>query len=443
MGDLARSSTALLTDQYELTMVQAALESGKADRQCLFEVFGRHLPPGRRYGVVAGTGRVLEALKEFTFGPDELGFLKSAGILNATTLDWLESYEFTGDIRGYAEGDMYFPNSPILTVKAPFAQAVVLETLILSIMNYDTAVASAASRMSRAAGTRPCADMGSRRTSEHAAVAAARAAVIAGFASTSNLEAGRTYGLNTIGTAAHAFTLLHDSEREAFAAQVKALGTNTVLLLDTYDVDEALTTAIDIAGPNLGGVRIDSGDLGIQAAEVREKLDALGATNTKITVTSDLDEYAIASLRATPTDYYGVGTRLVTGSGFPTAHLVYKLVAHSDDGTQWTAVHKKSTGKTSHGGFKQPVRALEGGVATEEAIGIPTLPAEVADGRPLHVDLVRGGQILDGFTGHDGVMRAREHYHACISELPRTAHRLQDGESAIPTVFYTEARTRG
>lgn len=436
MSDLTRQSTALLTDQYELTMVQAALESGRADRTCLFEVFGRRLPPGRRYGVVAGTGRFLEALENFTFGPDELAFLKSANILDDTTLDWLESYTFTGNIRGYAEGDMYFPHSPILTVEATFAQAVVLETLILSIMNYDTAVASAASRMSRAAGNRPCADMGSRRTQEYAAVGAARAAVIAGFASTSNLEAGRRYGLRTIGTAAHAFTLLHDTEREAFDAQVKALGKDTVLLLDTYDVDEALTTAIEVAGTELGGVRIDSGDLGIQATEVREKLDALGATNTKITVTSDLDEYAIASLRATPTDSYGVGTRLVTGSGSPTANLVYKLVARSDNGEDWVSVEKKSAGKGSHGGFKQAVRALEGGVATEEAIGVPTLPEEVSSGRPLTVDLVVDGQIVDGFTGPEGVERARAHYHDCIRELPRTAHRLQDGEPAIPTVYY-------
>lgn len=436
MSDLTRQSTALLTDHYELTMVQAALESGRADRTCLFEVFGRRLPPGRRYGVVAGTGRFLEALENFTFGPDELAFLKSANILDETTLDWLESYTFTGNIRGYAEGDMYFPHSPILTVEAPFAQAVVLETLILSILNYDTAVASAASRMSRAAGSRPCADMGSRRTQEYAAVGAARAAVIAGFSSTSNLEAGRRYGLKTIGTAAHAFTLLHNTEREAFDAQVKALGKDTVLLLDTYDVDEALKTAIDVAGPELGGVRIDSGDLGIQATEVREKLDALGATNTKITVTSDLDEYAIAALRATPTDSYGVGTRLVTGSGSPTANLVYKLVARSDNGEDWVSVAKKSAGKGSHGGFKQAVRALEGGVATEEAIGVPTLPEEVSSGRPLTVDLVVDGQIVDGYTGPEGVERARAHYHDCIRELPRTAHRLQDGEPAIPTVYY-------
>lgn len=437
MSDLARTSTAFLTDQYELTMVQGALESGAAERHCIFEVFGRSLPPGRRYGVVAGTGRVLEALENFRFGPSELAFLKNAKIVSDSTLDWLEDFTFSGHIRGYAEGDMYFPQSPILTVEAPFAHAVLLETLILSIMNYDTAVASAASRMSRAAGDRPCADMGSRRAHEYAAVAAARAAVIAGFASTSNLEAGRRYGLKTIGTAAHAFTLLHDTERAAFAAQVKALGTNTVLLLDTYDVDEALATAIDVAGPTLGGVRLDSGDLGIQAAEVREKLDALGATGTTITVTSDLDEYAIASLRSAPADAYGVGTRLVTGSGSPTARLVYKLVAHSDDGENFTPVGKKSKGKASVGGRKQPVRALEEGVATEEAIGVPTLPAEVSDGRALTVDLMIDGTPVPGFTGPEGVERARAHYEHAIAELPRTAHRLQDGEPAIPTVYYS------
>lgn len=432
-----RPSTALLTDHYELTMLQAALDSGTAHRQSIFEAFGRHLPAGRRYGVVAGTGRILEMLADFRFTAAELRFLESTHVVDSTTLDWLADFRFSGDIRGYAEGEVYFPGSPLLTVESTFAEAVVLETMILSALNYDSAVASAASRMSRVAGTRPCVDMGSRRTHEQSAIAAARATVVAGFASTSNLEAGRRYGLTTVGTAAHSFTLIHDTEREAFEAQVRSLGTDTILLLDTYDVDQALTTAIEVAGTNLGGVRLDSGDLGIQAAEVREKLDALGALNTRITVTSDLDEYAIAGLAAAPVDAYGVGTRVVTGSGAPTASLVYKLVAHSSESGDWVSVQKKASGKSSTGGMKEAARIIDGSIAVEEAIGIPhlELPDDL-EARPLQVPMVTTGEIDDSFTGPEGVRRARERHAASMAELPRTAHRLQAGEPAIPTVFY-------
>src|SRR5690606_15583465 len=165
---------------------------------------------------------------------------------------------FSGNVWGYGEGECFFPNSPVLVVEGTFAEAVLLETLVLSILNFDSAIASAASRMTVAAEGRPCIEMGSRRTHEWAAVAAARAAYIAGFTSTSNLEAGRTYGVPTRGTSAHAFTLLHDSERDAFTAQVTSLGKGTTLLVDTYDVAAAVALGVEIAGPELGAVRLDS-----------------------------------------------------------------------------------------------------------------------------------------------------------------------------------------
>ncbi|GAA3134595.1 hypothetical protein GCM10020001_066530 [Nonomuraea salmonea] len=293
-------STALLTDHYELTMLQAALRSGAAHRRAVFEVFARHLPGGRRYGVVAGTGRVLDELEHFRFGDNELTFLRDHHVVDEATLAFLADYRFSGNIYGYLEGDLYFPASPIMVVEGTFAEAVLLETLTLSILNHDCAIASAASRMTNAAGKRPIIEMGSRRTHEHAAVAAARASYIAGFASTSNLMAGHLYGVPTAGTAAHAFTLLHDSERDAFQAQIASLGPETTLLVDTYDVAEAVRTAVELAGPKLGAVRIDSGDLAAAAQEVREQLDSLGAFDTRILVTSDLDEYAIAALAAAP-----------------------------------------------------------------------------------------------------------------------------------------------
>ena len=189
----------------------------------MFEAFARRLPDGRRYGIVAGTGRLLEGIANFRFGEPELDFLRRTKVVNDQTLEYLADYSFSGDIWGYPEGEAYFPNSPILIVESTFAEACILETYLLSVLNHDCAIASAASRMISAAGNRPCIEMGSRRTHEEAAAAAARAAVIAGFDSTSNLEAGLRYGLKTVGTAAHSFTLLHDTEREAFEAQIAAL----------------------------------------------------------------------------------------------------------------------------------------------------------------------------------------------------------------------------
>lgn len=293
-------STALFTDQYELTMLQAALKAGTAERRSVFEVFTRRLPEGRRYGVVAGTGRVLDAVENFRFDEGQLGFLREQRIVDEETLAWLADYRFTGDIWGYPEGEVYFPGSPILRVEGSFAECVLLETVMLSILNHDSAIAAAASRMASAAGERPLIEMGARRTHELAAVAAARAAYVGGFATTSDLAAGFRYGIPTVGTSAHAFTLLHDHERDAFQAQVDTLGPGTTLLVDTYDVAEAVRTAVEVAGPELGAVRIDSGDLLLVAHRVRQQLDELGATRTRIVVTSDLDEYAIASLAAAP-----------------------------------------------------------------------------------------------------------------------------------------------
>ena len=233
---MTTQSTALLTDHYELTMLQAALASGTAHRRAVFELFPRRLPEGRRYGVVAGVGRALDAIERFTFDNEVVDVLREHGVVDEPTLDWLAGYRFDGDVWGYAEGETYFPYSPLMVVESTFAEAVLLETLLLSILNHDSAIASAASRMTWAAGDRPCIEMGSRRTHEEAAVAAARAAYIAGFVTTSNLAARQRYGVPTAGTSAHSFTLLHDTEKDAFTAQVTSLGRGTTLLVDTYDV---------------------------------------------------------------------------------------------------------------------------------------------------------------------------------------------------------------
>src|SRR6202451_3050195 len=368
----ALPGTALLTDQYELTMLQGSLRSGAAHRRAIFEVFARHLPHGRRYGVVAGTGRLLDAIERFRFSRADLDFLGDAGIVDSPTLAFLESYRFSGNVWGYSEGDCYFPGSPIVVVEGTFAEAVLLETVTLSILNHDCAIASAASRMVTAAGDRPLIEMGSRRAHERAAGARAPGGYIAGFASTSNLRARYEHGIPSAGTSAHAFTLVHDSERHAFQTQLEALGKDTTLLVDTSGVPRAVRTAVEMAGPELGAVRIDSGDLPVLARQVRALLDSLGALKTKIILTGDLDEYSIAALGAVPVDGYGVGTSLVTGSGAPTAALVYKLVARASSGAEGgelVPVAKRSVGKPGRGGRKWAFRQFdEDGVASAELI---------------------------------------------------------------------------
>nr|WP_203643374.1 nicotinate phosphoribosyltransferase [Streptomyces sp. SID14478] len=428
-------STALFTDHYELTMLQAALHGGTADRHSVFEVFTRRLPEGRRYGVVAGTGRVLDAVEDFRFDADVLDFLRERDVVDEPTLAWLADYRFSGDIWGYPEGEVYFPGSPILRVEGSFAECVLLETVILSILNHDSAIAAAASRMASAAGERPLIEMGARRTHELAAVAASRAAYVGGFATTSDLAAGFRYGIPTVGTSAHAFTLLHDSERDAFRAQVDSLGEGTTLLVDTYDVQEAVRTAVEVAGPELGAVRIDSGDLLLVAHRVRQQLDELGARDTKIVVTSDLDEYAIASLAAAPVDAYGVGTQLVTGSGHPTCSMVYKLVARAesaDPKAPLVAVAKKSAGgKTSVGGRKWAARRLDrDGAAEAEVVGTGAVPEALAD-RQLLVELVKGGEVVS----REPLDAVRERHIAARDGLPLSATQLSRGEAVIPTEY--------
>jgi nicotinate phosphoribosyltransferase len=440
----AQGSTALLTDRYELTMLQAALADGTAHRHSVFEVFTRRLPPGRRYGVLAGTGRVLEALADFRFGEAELEWLQAEKVVDDATLEYLADYRFTGDIAGYAEGEVFFPRSPVMVVEGTFAECVLLETLILSVLNFDSAVASAASRMTSAAVDRPVLEMGSRRAHEHAAVAAARAAVVAGFAGTSNLEAGRRWGLPTIGTAAHAFILLHDDEATAFTSQVASQGKGTTLLVDTYDVRRGVEAAIAAAGPQLGAVRLDSGDLLYLAREVRRQLDSLGATSTRIVVTSDLDEHAIAALAAAPVDAYGVGTSVVTGSGAPTCGMVYKLVARAGDDGVLQPVSKASALKTSSGGRKNAARRLDAEGRAEAEVVITGRDGEVAAWSPeeqglraLHVPLVIGGAVDTRWCGTHGVHTAQERHRLSRAELPRGARRLSADEPAVPTETVT------
>jgi nicotinate phosphoribosyltransferase len=417
--------TALYTDRYELTMVQAALRSGTATRRCVFEVFARRLPAGRRYGVLAGVERVAEAITSFRFGDVELSYL--APLLDAATCEFLAGYRFTGDVDAFREGELWFPGSPVLSVSATFAEAVMLETVVLSILNFDSAVAAAASRIAFAAGDRGLAEMGSRRVHEEAAVAAARAAYVGGVRTTSNLEAGRRYGIPTMGTSAHAFVLAHGDEKEAFAAQVAALGAATTLLVDTFDIEQGIRNAVTVAGPELGAIRIDSGDLGAEASRARALLDELGCERTRILVSGDVDEWTIAALADAPVDAFGVGTSVVTGSGSPTAGLIYKLVERDGE-----PVQKRSVGKATRGGRKYAWRVLEaeGGRARHDVVRTADEPPP-GPHRPLQVPLLRGGEIvhrppLDEIAAHHDLARA---------ELGPVRAGIEPGPPALEVVF--------
>ncbi|GAB4076463.1 nicotinate phosphoribosyltransferase [Nostocoides australiense] len=417
----AGASPGMLTDRYELTMYSSFVEDGSVDNHSVFEAFARRLPPGRRYGLLAGLGRLIPMIAGFGFTDDELAFLQATGAITARAADRLANFRFSGDITAYPEGETYVPGSPVLTAEGPLGECLLLETLVLSVLNHDIAVASAAARMVTAARGRPIIEMGSRRTHEQAAIAAARAAYLAGFDTTSNLAAGHLHGIPAVGTVAHAFILAHDSERDAFASQVAALGAGTTLLVDTFDIEQGIRTAVEVAGPELGGIRIDSGDLDVESRRARTLLDELGATKTRIVVTSDLDEYVITALGAAPIDGFGVGTRVVTGSGHPTAGMVYKLVAVSDrPGAEapLRPVAKKASGKGSAGGRKTAYRLPDGSEHFRLDGVIPD------GGRPVQVPVIRGGEMVH----EPSLAEVRAHAAAALAALPPSAHEVADGE---------------
>lgn len=430
--------TALLTDHYELTMLRSFVADGMAHAPATFEAFARRLPRGRRFGLLLGTGRLLELIRDFTFAAEEVDWLLDRGIVDDATAAYLAAFRFSGSIRGYREGDLYLPHSPVLTVDAPLGEALLLETLILSVLNHDTAVGSAAARMVLAAGGAGLIEMGSRRTHERSAVAAARAAYVAGFDTSSNLRAGFDFGVPTAGTAAHAFVLAYPGEAEAFAAQVAQNGPSTTLLIDTYDTAEGVRRAIAAGGRELGAVRIDSGDLGDEARAARSALDRAGSTATRIVATGDLDEHRIEALVAegAPIDAFGVGTELVAGTSHRTPGFVYKLVAIEDSSTgRMRPVAKQSIDKVSVGGRKTVRRGLRDGVLVREQLVVDPHDDEVEHledalrSEGLVVEDPTRPYVTDGVLGAvPEVGAARERAVAALAALPVEARLLSDGE---------------
>ncbi|MCW5657221.1 MAG: nicotinate phosphoribosyltransferase [Burkholderiaceae bacterium] len=387
--------SALLTDLYQLTMLQAYLEED-LQQTAVFELFVRKLPPQRRFGVAAGLEQALQFLESLAFSDEELQWLAAQHRFSARLIDHLAQLRFAGDVDAMPEGSIFFANEPILRVTAPLPQAQLVESRLLNIVHLQTLIASKAARVVMHAGGRQLVDFGMRRAhGEEAALMAARAAYLAGFDATATAEAGRRFGMPVVGTMAHSFVQAHASESAAFEAFARVWPQRPILLIDTYDTEAgaqkvvALAQRLASAGLQIGGVRLDSGDLAAHARAVRGLFDAAGQRALTIFASGNLDEHRIASLVSTgaPIDGFGVGTALDTSSDAPAIDMVYKLQAYAGEPKR-----KRSEGKATWPGAKQVCRRRrDDGTLLEDRV---QLLGEPVDATPLLQPCMRSGRRL-------------------------------------------------
>jgi nicotinate phosphoribosyltransferase len=425
MTDSFAGDSALLTDLYELRMLQAYREEGLTDT-AVFTLSVRRLPDRRNFLLACGLDSVLEYLERLRFTPDDLAYLESIGSFSRHFLDSLADFRFTGDVHAMPEGTPVFHDEPILEIEAPLPEAQLVETFVMNQMHVQTVIASKAARVVLAARGRTVVDFGARRTHGiDAANKAARASYIAGVASTSNVLAGKQYGIPVAGTMAHSYVQAHAVESDAFRAFAR-LYPGTILLVDTYDTLAAVQKVIDLhrMDPSfrISAVRLDSGDLAQLAVDTRRLLDAAGLTAIEIFASSGLDEDAIATLVAAdaPIDGFGVGTAMGASSDAPVLDMVYKLCAYAGQGRV-----KLSTGKPVLPGRKQVFRFEKDGRASHDVIA---RASEQLDGRPLLRPMMRGGRRLPGasVTLDEPRRRAREE----LSRLPSSL--LERGPAEPP-----------
>ncbi len=352
-------SSALLTDFYQLTMLQGYLERGMEDT-AVFECFVRTMPPQRGFFMAAGLAQLLEFLENVSFSPAELDWVANSGRFSRSFVDYLERFRFAGDVQAMSEGTVFFPNEPIVRVTAPLPQAQFIETRLVNLLHYQTLIASKAARCVLAAAGKPVIDFGLRRAhGAEAGLLAARAAYMAGFAGSATVMAGPGFEVPVFGTMGHSFVQAHDAERHAFEHFAEVQPDNVVLLLDTYDTLKGARTVVTLAprlrerGIRIKGVRLDSGDLVEQARQVRRILDDGGLRDVQITVSGNLDENTIQQIVAAraPVDLFAVGTRLTTSADAPYLDCVYKLQEYSGRPSR-----KKSEGKETWPGAKQVYR---------------------------------------------------------------------------------------
>jgi nicotinate phosphoribosyltransferase len=422
MNPLTSTASALLTDLYQLTMLQGYYEAGMTD-SAVFELFVRKLPAGRNFLVAAGLEQAIAFIEGLRFAPTELEWIERSGLFRAGFAQRLENFRFTGDVHAMPEGTVFFPNEPILRVTAPLPEAQLLETRVLNILHYETLVASKAARSVLVAAGKRLIDFGLRRAhGAEAGLLAARASYLAGFDGTATTLAAPAFGIPVFGTMAHSFVQAHDEEAAAFETFAGAFPKNAVLLIDTYDTVAGARKAVALAhrlrarGIEVRGVRLDSGDLGALAREVRAVLDAGGLERAIIFASGNLDEYRVQELARAPIDSFGVGTSLVTSSDAPYLDAVYKLQEYAGKPRR-----KRSAGKATWPGRKQVYR--ETGVDGKIACDVVTLETDVRSGETLLAPVMRAGRRVAEAPGLDAI---RAHARRELDRLPARLRTLAD-----------------
>ena len=423
-------SSPLLTDLYQLTMLQAYFEAGMTER-AVFELFVRKLPPGRNFFLAAGLEQAVEFLEGLRFGDDELAWIRSSGIFKPEFAERLARLRFTGDVHAMPEGTVFFPNEPILRVTAPMPEAQLVESRLVNLVHFEVLVASKAARSVLAARGRRLIDFGLRRAhGAEAGLLAARAAYVAGFDGSSAALAGARFGIPVFGTMAHSFVQAHDSESEAFLHFARAFPRSALLLIDTYDTVAAARRVAALApelareGIAVRGVRLDSGDLAELARDVRRVLDDAGLKDATIFASGNLDEYRVRDLVAAgaPIDAFGVGTSLVTSSDAPALDAVYKLQEYAGRPRR-----KRSTGKATWPGRKQVYRryAPDGRFAGDTV----TAEADQQPGEPLLEQVMAGGRRVAPLPA---AAEARDRARAQLAHLPEGLTRLDAAPAPYP-----------
>ena len=422
---------ALLTDLYQLNMMQAYWDHGLTE-PATFDLFCRRLPPHRNVLIACGLESALDYLEGLTVTAADLEYLDSLDRFSKDFLDRLERLRFRGEVRAVPEGTPVFGNEPILEVTAALPEAQIVETYLLSTVHHQTMAASAAHRLAAAAKGTPVVDFGTRHAQGAAAGAdTARAAYIAGLAATSNVAAGRRFGVPVSGTMAHSYIQAHECESDALAA-FAAAHRATTLLVDTYDVRRGVGRVVDLAKQrgdrfDVAAIRIDSGDLGANARLAREMLDGSGLTSVRIIVSGDLDAERIAELVAAgaPIDGYGVGTALAASTDAPYLDTAYKLAEYAGQGRM-----KLAASKRTWPGRKQVFRQIENGVAVRDLLGTSD---EALDGRPLLQPVMADGQRVDGTR--PSLEAIRSHKSQCLAEMPVRVGDLPPAKPPYPVVI--------
>jgi nicotinate phosphoribosyltransferase len=430
---MSMTGSALHTDLYQLTMMAGYLAGGVHRHRATFELFIRRLPPHRAFVVSAGLDTAIQFIESVGFSGRDVEWVRTIPVFRrapSAFFDYLAAFRFSGDVWAMPEGTPFFPFEPILRVTAPLAEAQLLETALLAIVNFQSSIASKAARIVRAADGRPVMEFGARRAHGlDAGLYAARASFVAGCASTSFVEAGRQFDIPLSGTMAHSWVLAAASELEAFTRYIENFGDDSVLLLDTYDTVEAARRIVK-AGLRPPAVRLDSGDFLELSREVRHIFDAAGLHATRILVSGDLDEHRIRALvtASAPIDGFGVGTALTTSEDAPALGGVYKLVQLQDEEQHVRDVMKRSTGKATWPGRKQVFREIVSGSAVRDVIA---LDDESGVGRPLLEQVMANGRRV---TPRVPLAEIRQRAQRLIAELPESLHRL-DEETAYPVEF--------